>query len=83
MIPSIEYPGGDYAIVPGVGIASEGEVRSVLLFHRGALEGVERVETPSTAAAARLAAEDGDVAAISREAEGQPAGRKASRKSRR
>ncbi len=43
MIPSIEYAGGEYAIVPGVGIASEGEVRSVLLFHRGPLEDIERV----------------------------------------
>ena len=34
------------------------------------LPGVERVETPSTAAAARLAAEDGDVAAIASEMAG-------------
>ena len=43
MIPSIEYAGGDYWIVPGVGIASEGAVRSVLLFHRGRLDEVKRV----------------------------------------
>jgi len=34
VIPSIEYAFGDYAIVPGVGIASRGPVGSVFLFHR-------------------------------------------------
>jgi chorismate dehydratase len=43
MIPSIEYPRGDYAIVPGVAIGSRGPVRSVGLYHRGPLEGVRRV----------------------------------------
>src|SRR5690348_13868310 len=32
LIPSIEYLAGDYAIVPGVGVVSEGEVASVALF---------------------------------------------------
>ena len=43
MIPSIEYAAGDYAIVPGVAIASRGVVRSVRLFHRGELEAVRKV----------------------------------------
>ena len=40
MIPSIAYADGDYAIVPGVAIASRGPVRSVRLYHRGPLAGV-------------------------------------------
>ncbi len=32
LIPSIEYPGHDYRIVPGVSIASDGPVASVALF---------------------------------------------------
>ena len=32
LIPSIEYPGRDYRIVPGVSIASDGPVESVALF---------------------------------------------------
>jgi predicted solute-binding protein len=53
MIPSIEYARGNYAIVPGVAIASRGPVRSVCLFHRGPLEGVRRValDTSSRASA--------------------------------
>ena len=43
MIPTIEYAGHDYAIVPGIAIASRGPVRSVRLFHRGALESIRRV----------------------------------------
>jgi chorismate dehydratase len=43
MIPSVEYAAGDYAIVPGIGIASRGPVRSVNLFHRRRLDGVRRV----------------------------------------
>jgi chorismate dehydratase len=43
MIPSISYALGDYAIVPGVAIASRGDVRSVLLFHTRPLEDVRRV----------------------------------------
>ena len=43
IIPSIEYAFGDYAIVPGIAIASRGPVRSVSLFHRGPLERVRRV----------------------------------------
>ena len=43
MIPSVEYAAGDYAIVPGIAIASRGPVRSVNLFHRRRLEGVRRV----------------------------------------
>src|SRR5262245_27806639 len=43
LIPSVEYGFGDYAIVPGVSLASRGPVRSVSLFHRGPLERVRRV----------------------------------------
>jgi chorismate dehydratase len=34
LIPSIEYPGHDYRIVPGISIASDGPVASVALFSR-------------------------------------------------
>jgi chorismate dehydratase len=34
LIPSIEYPGHDYRIVPGVSIASDGPVASVAIFSR-------------------------------------------------
>jgi chorismate dehydratase len=43
LIPSIDYAEGDYAIVPGVAIASRGPVRSVSLLYRGRLEDVRRV----------------------------------------
>ena len=43
LIPSIEYRAGEYALVPGIGIASRGPVRSVRLFHRGSLESVKLV----------------------------------------
>jgi chorismate dehydratase len=43
MLPSIEYAAGDYAIVPGIAIASRGPVRSVALFHRMPLEEVRCV----------------------------------------
>jgi chorismate dehydratase len=43
MIPSISYALGDYAIVPGMAIASRGPVRSVLLFHTRPLDDVRRV----------------------------------------
>jgi chorismate dehydratase len=54
LIPSVEYAFGDYAIVPGVGIASRGAVRSVCLFHHGPLERVRRValDTSSRTSAA-------------------------------
>jgi predicted solute-binding protein len=42
-IPSVEYAFGDYAIVPGIAIASRGPVRSVNLFHRRPLEEIRRV----------------------------------------
>jgi chorismate dehydratase len=48
MIPTIEYPGHDYAIVPGISIASRGPVRSVRLFHRGRLEAVRKVALDSS-----------------------------------
>jgi chorismate dehydratase len=43
MIPAASYAGGEYAIVPGVGIASRGPVRSVCLFHERPLERAQRV----------------------------------------
>jgi chorismate dehydratase len=54
MIPSIEYAFGDYAIVPGVAIASRGPVRSVVLHHRVPLEALRRValDTSSRASVA-------------------------------
>jgi chorismate dehydratase len=43
VIPSIEYAFGDYAIVPGIAIASRGPVGSVCLFHSGPLDAIRRV----------------------------------------
>jgi chorismate dehydratase len=43
MIPSAAFVDGDYALVPGVAIASRGPVRSVRLYHRGPLADVRRV----------------------------------------
>lgn len=43
LIPSIEYARGDYAIVPGLCIASRGPVRSVSLIHRAPLSELRRV----------------------------------------
>ena len=48
VIPSIEYAEKDYAIVPGVGIASRGAVRSVCLFHRRPLDELRRVALDSS-----------------------------------
>ena len=42
LIPSIEYANGDYRVVPGVGVVSDGPVASVALFTRVP---VERVRT--------------------------------------
>jgi chorismate dehydratase len=42
-IPSIEYAFGDYAIVPGIAIASRGPVRSVNFYHRRPVDEVRRV----------------------------------------
>jgi len=41
LIPAIEYLRGDYAIVPGVSIASDGEVATVAVFTRKPIEQVE------------------------------------------
>jgi predicted solute-binding protein len=43
VIPSVEYASGDYAIVPGIGIASRGAVGSVCLFHAVPVERIRRV----------------------------------------
>src|SRR5262249_53051898 len=53
-IPSIEYAFGDYAIVPGIAIASRGPVRSVCLYFDGPLCAVRRVavDTSSRTSAA-------------------------------
>ncbi len=43
LIPSVEYAFGEYAIVPGISLASRGAVRSVNLYHRVPLDQIERV----------------------------------------
>ncbi len=43
LIPSIEYPRGGYAIVPGVCIGSRGRVGSVCLLHKGPRRQIRRV----------------------------------------
>jgi chorismate dehydratase len=43
LIPSVEYAFGDYAIVPGISLASRGPVRSVNLYHRVPVEEIRRV----------------------------------------
>jgi chorismate dehydratase len=54
LVPSVEYAFGDYAVVPGIAVASRGPVRSVRLFHRGPLDRVRRValDTSSRTSAA-------------------------------
>ena len=54
LVPSVEYAFGDYAIVPGIAVASRGPVRSVRLFHHGPLDRVRRValDTSSRTSAA-------------------------------
>lgn len=43
LIPSIEYPGHDYRIVPGVSIASDGPVASVAVFSRVPTEAIRSI----------------------------------------
>jgi chorismate dehydratase len=43
LIPSIEYPGHDYRIVPGVSIASDGPVASVAIFSKVSTEAIQSV----------------------------------------
>jgi chorismate dehydratase len=43
LIPSIEYPGHDYRIVPDVSIASDGPVASVAVFTRVAAEDIHSI----------------------------------------
>jgi chorismate dehydratase len=43
LIPSIEYPGHDYRIVPGVSIASDGPVASVALFSKVPAEDIRSI----------------------------------------
>jgi chorismate dehydratase len=43
LIPSIEYPGHDYRIVPGVSIASDGPVASVAVFTKVAIERIRSI----------------------------------------
>ena len=43
LIPSIEYPGHDYRIVPGVSIASDGPVASVAIFTRVPTEQIRSI----------------------------------------
>ena len=43
LIPSIEYPGHDYRIVPGVSIASDGPVASVAIFSKVPTDGIRSI----------------------------------------
>jgi chorismate dehydratase len=43
LIPSIEYPGHDYRIVPGLSIASDGPVASVAIFSKVTVENVRSI----------------------------------------
>ena len=43
LIPSIEYPGHDYRIVPGVSIASDGPVASVAIFSKVPTEKIQSI----------------------------------------
>lgn len=43
LIPSIEYPGHDYRIVPGVSIASDGPVASVAIFSKVPTEQIRSI----------------------------------------
>ena len=54
VIQSIEYAAGDYAVVPGIAIASRGPVGSVRLFHRVPVQEIRRValDTSSLTSAA-------------------------------
>lgn len=48
LIPSIEYPGHDYVIVPGVSIASDGPVASVALFSKVPVEQIRSIALDSS-----------------------------------
>jgi chorismate dehydratase len=56
LIPSIEYPGHDYRIVPGVSIASDGPVASVAIFSKVPTEDIRSiaVDTSSRTSVALL-----------------------------
>jgi len=43
LIPSIEYLVGDYRVVPGIGVVSDGPVASVALFSRVAAAGIRTI----------------------------------------
>jgi chorismate dehydratase len=43
LIPSIEYLAGDYRVVPGIGVVSDGPVASVALFSRVAAAGIRTI----------------------------------------
>jgi chorismate dehydratase len=43
LIPSIEYLAGDYRVVPGIGVVSEGPVASVALFSRVAVADIRTI----------------------------------------
>jgi chorismate dehydratase len=43
LVPSIEYAAGDYRLVPGVSIASSGEVASVALFSRVPIDRIRSI----------------------------------------
>lgn len=54
LIPSVDYARGDYAIVPGIAVASRGPVRSVNLYHRGPLAAVRRVAVDASSHASAV-----------------------------
>jgi chorismate dehydratase len=43
LIPSIEYLGGDYRVVPGIGVVSDGNVASVAMFTRVPVTGIRSI----------------------------------------
>ncbi len=43
LVPSVEYLAGDYRIVPGVGVVSDGAVASVAIFARAPIERVRSI----------------------------------------
>jgi chorismate dehydratase len=48
LIPAIEYPGGDYRVVPDVAVASDGPVASVALFTKVPIERIRSIALDSS-----------------------------------
>ena len=62
LIPSIEYPGHDYCIVPDVSIASDGPVASVAIFSKVPTENITSIalDTSSRTSVALLRGQGSD-----------------------